>query len=238
MGFTGDALLIRACGRTDFQQGDSPTLYRSVHEQIFTLPEGTTVYPAHDYKGRTASSVGEERRLNPRLGQNKTLGDFVKIMSELKLPYPRQIDAALPANSRCGILQEPPPSTVELRKDWAPLEITSVGVPEIEPRSVQQLKPLEVRFVDVREQDEYRGELGHVPGSSLVPLSTLLAASRAWSKEQPIVLICRSGGRSGKAAVQLAAAGFKRVASLKGGMLSWIEQAFDVDRGHIDARQG
>jgi len=238
MVFTGDALLIRACGRTDFQQGDAPTLYRSVHEQIFTLPEDTTVYPAHDYKGRTASGVGEERRLNPRLGQNKTLGDFVKLMSELKLPYPRKIDAALPANSRCGILQEQPPSTVDLLKDWAPIQITDVGVSEISAQAVQQLKPSAVRLVDVREQDEYRGELGHIPGSSLVPLSTLPVASRSWSKEQPIVLICRSGGRSGKAAVQLAAAGFKRVASLKGGMLNWTDQAFAVQRGYIETRQG
>lgn len=105
LAFTGDALLIRGSGRTDFQQGDPVALYRSVREQIFSLPDATIVYPAHDYKGRTASSVGEERRFNPRLGQDKSLTDFMKIMSELKLAYPRKIDAALPANSRCGLLQ-------------------------------------------------------------------------------------------------------------------------------------
>lgn len=238
MVFTGDALLIRACGRTDFQQGDARTLYRSVQEQIFSLPDDTTIYPGHDYKGRTASSVGEERRWNPRLGQNKALSDFVKIMSELKLAYPRKIDAALPANSRCGLLQEEPPSTAELLHDWAPIQITGVGVPEIAAQALQQLKPSELRLVDVREQDEYRGELGHIPGSALVPFSTLLAAARSWPKEQPIVLICRSGGRSGKGALQLTAAGFKRVASLKGGMLNWHDHALPVERGHIDARQG
>jgi sulfur dioxygenase len=239
MVFTGDALLIRGSGRTDFQQGDSTALYRSVREQIFSLPEHTTVYPGHDYKGRTASSVGEERRFNPRLGQHKSLADFVKLMSELKLSYPRKIDAALPANSRCGLLQ-PSAATgaAELSNDWAPIEISAVGVPELSANALPPLGRADALLVDVREQDEYRGELGHVPGSVLVPLGTLAAAARAWPKERPIIAICRSGGRSGKAALQLAAAGFKRVASLKGGLLRWNEQKLPVERGYIETRQG
>ncbi|MEY4580094.1 MAG: hypothetical protein RL701_4797 [Pseudomonadota bacterium] len=141
MVFTGDALLIRACGRTDFQQGDASTLYRSVHEQIFTLPADTTVYPAHDYKGRMASSVDEERRLNRRLGQDKSLTDFIQIMSELKLPYPRKIDASLPANARCGLLQASEPTVPDLANDWAPLELSPVGVPEISTQALRQLDP-------------------------------------------------------------------------------------------------
>lgn len=238
MVFTGDALLIRACGRTDFQQGDSATLYHSVHEQIFSLPDDTTIYPAHDYKGRTASSVGEERRLNPRLGGEKSLADFNKIMGELKLPYPRKLDESLPANTRCGVLQEPPKATPELLNDWAPIQLTNVGVPEITAEDLTRIKPTDALFVDVREQDEYRGELGHIAGSVLVPLSTVGAASNAWPQDRPIVLICRSGGRSGKAALQLAAAGFKRVASLRGGMLRWNAQALPVERGYIENRQG
>jgi glyoxylase-like metal-dependent hydrolase (beta-lactamase superfamily II) len=103
MAFTGDALLIRGCGRTDFQQGDSRALYASVHEKIFSLPDATLVYPAHDYEGRCCSSVGEERRHNPRLGDGKTLAEFRAIMADLRLAPPRQIAVALPANLRGGV---------------------------------------------------------------------------------------------------------------------------------------
>ena len=101
MVFTGDALLIRGCGRTDFQGGSSETLYDSVHSQIFTLPDDTVVYPAHDYKGHRSSTVGEEKRLNPRLG--KTKEEFVDIMANLGLAYPKKIDEALPKNMVCGV---------------------------------------------------------------------------------------------------------------------------------------
>ncbi|XP_058866846.1 persulfide dioxygenase ETHE1, mitochondrial-like isoform X2 [Acipenser ruthenus] len=101
LAFTGDALLIRGCGRTDFQQGSATTLYKSVHDKIFTLPEWCIVYPAHDYKGMTMSTVDEERRLNPRL--TKSMEEFVIIMSNLNLPKPTQIDTAVPANLVCGI---------------------------------------------------------------------------------------------------------------------------------------
>nr|CAH7719375.1 unnamed protein product [Callosobruchus chinensis] len=87
--FTGDALLIRGCGRTDFQEGDAAILYNSVHQKIFTLPDSTLLYPAHDYNGLTVTTVDEEKRLNPRL--SKSLQDFVQIMNNLKLGYPKQI---------------------------------------------------------------------------------------------------------------------------------------------------
>uniref|UniRef100_A0AC34RQF1 Hydroxyacylglutathione hydrolase n=1 Tax=Panagrolaimus sp. JU765 TaxID=591449 RepID=A0AC34RQF1_9BILA len=99
--FTGDALLIRGCGRTDFQEGNPRTLYRSIHDKIFTLPDDYLIYPGHDYTGQTVSSVGEEKKFNPRLivDENK----FVEIMKNLNLPYPKQIDKAVPANKVCGI---------------------------------------------------------------------------------------------------------------------------------------
>ncbi|KAL3884289.1 hypothetical protein ACJMK2_024437 [Sinanodonta woodiana] len=103
--FTGDALLIRGCGRTDFQQGSAETLYKSVHEKILSLPPDYRLFPAHDYTGQTSTTVEEEKKCNPRL--TKTLPEFVKIMKELNLPYPKQIDRALPANMVCG-LQVPP----------------------------------------------------------------------------------------------------------------------------------
>jgi sulfur dioxygenase len=100
--FTGDALLIDGCGRTDFQNGDSATLYRSVHDKLFTLPDEQLVYPGHDYQGRRVSSIGQEKTRNPRLGQGKDLAAFQAIMAGLNLPYPRFIDFAVPGNRQCG----------------------------------------------------------------------------------------------------------------------------------------
>jgi glyoxylase-like metal-dependent hydrolase (beta-lactamase superfamily II) len=100
--FTGDSLLIGGCGRTDFQQGNSGQLYDSIQNQIFSLPDEVIVYPGHDYNGNTQSTVGEERKNNKRLGGGKSREDFIQIMSELKLAYPKYIDVALPANQACG----------------------------------------------------------------------------------------------------------------------------------------
>ena len=100
--FTGDALLIEGCGRTDFQNGDAAMLYRSVHEKIFGLGDETLVYPAHDYNQRFVSSVAQERARNPRLGGGKTVEEFVAIMAGLNLPRPKKIDIAVPANRECG----------------------------------------------------------------------------------------------------------------------------------------
>lgn len=103
MVFTGDALLIRGCGRTDFQQGDATMLFSSIRDKIFSLPDEVTVYPGHDYHGRTVSSIDEEKRFNPRLGLDKSVDDFVELMSGLNLAYPKKIDLAVPANLLCGL---------------------------------------------------------------------------------------------------------------------------------------
>ncbi|XP_026842697.1 persulfide dioxygenase ETHE1, mitochondrial [Drosophila persimilis] len=103
--FTGDTLLIRGCGRTDFQEGSPKNLYENVHSKIFTLPDNYRIYPAHDYKGQLESSVWEEKRYNPRL--TKDLEEFIKIMENLNLPYPKKIDASLPANRECGVYDIP-----------------------------------------------------------------------------------------------------------------------------------
>ncbi len=100
--FTGDTLLVRGCGRTDFQEGDARELWRSVHEKLFALPDETAVYPAHDYKGHTSSTIGEEKRLNPRLGGTMTIDGFVALMAALDLPRPAKLDEAVPANRACG----------------------------------------------------------------------------------------------------------------------------------------
>jgi sulfur dioxygenase len=101
--FTGDALLIEGCGRTDFQNGDADVLYRSVTDKLFALPDETLVYPAHDYKDRFVSSIAQEKKRNPRLGSGKTLEEFRGIMAKLNLPYPKFIDHAVPGKRQCGV---------------------------------------------------------------------------------------------------------------------------------------
>lgn len=101
--FSGDALLIDACGRTDFQSGDASTLYHSIHNKFFSLPDETLVYPCHDYDGRQVTTIAQEKQRNPRLGQGKSEKEFVDIMTSLDLPYPKKIDFAVPGNQRCGI---------------------------------------------------------------------------------------------------------------------------------------
>eukprot|EP00533_Pseudo-nitzschia_delicatissima_P004617 CAMPEP_0116094904 /NCGR_PEP_ID=MMETSP0327-20121206/9378_1 /TAXON_ID=44447 /ORGANISM="Pseudo-nitzschia delicatissima, Strain B596" /LENGTH=254 /DNA_ID=CAMNT_0003586535 /DNA_START=234 /DNA_END=998 /DNA_ORIENTATION=- len=100
---TGDTLLVQGCGRTDFQGGSPETLWNSVKSQLFSLPDTTVVYPAHDYKGRTHSTIGAEKGKNPRLGGDKSKEQFVDIMNNLNLSYPKKIDVAVPANMRCGV---------------------------------------------------------------------------------------------------------------------------------------
>ena len=108
--FTGDALLIDGCGRTDFQSGDSRALYHSVRDKLFSLPAETLVYPAHDYSGRWVSSIAQERQRNPRLGGDRTIEDFVDLMAGLNLPYPKFIDYAVPGNRACGVCVDPLPA--------------------------------------------------------------------------------------------------------------------------------
>lgn len=114
--FSGDALLIEACGRTDFQEGDAATLYDSIHNKIFTLPDDTLVYPSHDYSGRALSSVGQEKRRNPRLGGNRSKSDFIRIMTELDLPSPAMMAYAVPGNEHCGQLTGELPADLERKK--------------------------------------------------------------------------------------------------------------------------
>ena len=115
--FTGDALLIDGCGRTDLQNGDAGTLYASVREKLFILPCETLVYPAHDYQGRRVSSIAQERERNPRLGGGKSLEEFLRIMEGLDLPYPRFMDYALPGNRACGLC---PPGVPEDLMKYCP----------------------------------------------------------------------------------------------------------------------
>ncbi len=120
--FTGDALLIDGCGRTDFQGGDARTLYRSITQKIFTLPDDTLIYPGHDYQGRRVSSVAQERSRNPRLA-GKSEDEFVAIMGALELPSPKRMPFAVPGNRACG--ECPPGVPDELR---SPLRALAAGL--------------------------------------------------------------------------------------------------------------
>lgn len=110
--FTGDALLIDGCGRTDFQNGSAATLYRSVTGKLFALPDEQLVYPGHDYQGRRVSSIGQEKQRNPRLA-GKTLEEFEALMAGLNLPYPKFIDYAVPGNRRCGVCPDDLPTQMQ-----------------------------------------------------------------------------------------------------------------------------
>ena len=234
MAFTGDALLIRGCGRTDFQEGDAKQLFRSVREQIFSLPDDCLLYPGHDYKGLAASSVGEEKMYNPRLAESIGEGDFVGYMTNLGLPHPKLMQVAVPANLKCGA-PEPgavPDGKTTVEQDWAPLSYTFAGIWEIQP-SVLEEQLGRVEVLDVREPDEFDGALGHIVGAKLVPLGSLMERDGQLSKEKPIVVVCRSGARSAQATVLLRNKGFTRVANLAGGMLRWRAQRLPVD-GAVD----
>jgi sulfur dioxygenase len=222
--FTGDALLIRGCGRTDFQGGDARTLYASVRRKLLSLPDATLLYPGHDYRGRTVTSVAEERRFNPRLGDAVDVESFVRIMAGLALAKPERMDEAVPANM-CSGVTEPEAATPSAQPQdaWAPIARTASGVPVVEPAWLAA-HPGRARVVDVREHVEFCGPLGHIAHAELVPFAGLLGAARDWERERPIVTVCAYGTRSGKAARLLAEAGFARVASLHGGMVRWGDE--------------
>ncbi len=224
MAFTGDALLIRGCGRTDFQQGSARSLFRSVREQIFTLPPTCTIYPGHDYTGSTASSVREETEHNPRLGKNISEDDFCGYMDNLGLAHPKKMDIAVPANLKCG----KPDTPVTLDADWAPVHVTYAGIPEIAPEWVEEHLGA-VQVLDVREPKEFNDELGHVAGARLVPLGELKDRMADLDKTKPTVLVCRSGARSARATLLLQQNGFQRVANVTGGMLRWRMQGLAVE---------
>ena len=228
MAFTGDCLLIRGCGRTDFQGGDAGLMFRSVHSRIFTLPDDCLLYPGHDYRGLTVTSVAEERAFNPRLGGQLCESDFQGYMENLNLPHPKRIDEAVPANMKCGA---PPDGQVQDdQSDWAPLTYTFAGVCEVQPQWLEENLGA-VQILDVREDDEFIGPLGRIPGAIHIPLGDLTERVTELSQSRPIVAVCRAGGRSARATDILGRAGFTAYANLAGGMLRWRAQHCVIEGG-------
>ena len=228
MAFTGDCLFIRGTGRTDFQQGDPHAMYHSIYQQIFTLPDSCLLYPAHDYRGLTVTSVREERRFNPRLGGEIAERDFTGYMNNLRLAHPKKLDVAVPANLKCGRPESD--AGIATEPDWAPLRYSFAGIWEIDPHGLEE-QTAAVQILDVREPEEFTGPLGHIRGALLIPLGELADRSSELARDRPIVAVCRAGSRSAQATVILREAGFTNVANLSGGMLRWRAEGHAVEGG-------
>ena len=206
LAFTGDALLIRGCGRTDFQGGSATTLYESVHREIFKLPNTTLIYPGHDYNGRTVSTVGEEKAHNPRLMLQMSKDEFIVHMNQLNLSYPRYIEYALPVNQACG-----------LSVDDMPTDLESHAFKEC---SVDEFRAnLHRVVIDVRDQEEVDTDVHRISSAVCVPLGELERRAQAWDRDVPLLVICRTGIRSGRGCAILSEMGFSHVTNLTGGLI-------------------
>jgi glyoxylase-like metal-dependent hydrolase (beta-lactamase superfamily II) len=215
MVFTGDALLVRGTGRTDFQSGSASNLYDSITKKLFTLPGDTKVYPGHDYKGFTSSTIEAEIKHNPRAGGGRTKAEFIQIMKDLKLAYPKKIDEALPANQACG--------SPGLSKTAAVFQTLSPA--EANENLGKML------IVDVRGPNEFNGELGHIPGSHQITLGPELKQFlEGYDRNEKLFFVCRSGQRSADASKLALEMGFQKVAHLGGGMIAWNQNSFPVER--------
>ena len=220
--FTGDTLLIRGTGRTDFQNGSSRAQYESIFNRLLKLPDETMVFPAHDYKGDTVSTIGEERRYNPRL-QVRSVEEYIELMANLKLPNPKMMDVAVPANMHVGLHQE------ELAKQGLALSaldaIKSLGRPDI-------------LLVDLRETSE-RVKHGTISGAlhapypgiaeSLKPGGMLREVAAATGRR--VVFFCAFGERSAMAVAAAKNAGLANTAHIEGGIDAWKKVGGPVAHG-------
>lgn len=220
--FTGDSLLIRGTGRTDFPGGDPGAEYDAITTKLFALPEATLVFPAHDYRGNSSSTIGDEKRLNPRLA-GRSRSQYIELMNNLGMPLPDKIQEALqPNESAIDDDSMKFPTLAQLN------QIRQLAALEVEQRRRSATPPV---LLDVREEDEFSGELGHIPGSILIPLRQLPARANELErfKDRELVAICRAGVRSTTAAAILTGLGFEHVANLRGGMLDWIEAKLPIE---------
>ncbi|MGA2409489.1 MAG: MBL fold metallo-hydrolase [Candidatus Binataceae bacterium] len=221
--FTGDTLLIGGTGRADFAGGDAGKQYDAITGPLFALPDTTMVFPAHDYRGNQHSTIGKEKASNPRVA-GRSREEYINIMNNLGLPLPDKIQEALLPNQ--SAIED---DSVKF-PDYAQLSsIHQVTVPELQARLASGNPPV---IVDVREQEEYRDELGHIADSRLIPLKLLSSKAGELEslKNAEIVAVCRAGVRSATAAAMLTALGFEHVSNLKGGMLEWNEAGLPVER--------
>ena len=219
--FTGDTLLIRGTGRTDFQNGDARAQYDSIFNKLMKLPEETLVYPAHDYKGESVSTIGEERSFNPRL-RVKSVDEYVDLMNSLHLPNPKMMDVAVPANMHVGLRQE------EIaRRGWA---LSAAAAMALRGRN-------DVALIDLREKSE-REKHGVIPGSLHAPYPDLLENISAGgmlhelaeATGKRIVFYCAYGERSAMAVQAAQDAGLKTACHIEGGIDAWKKADGPVTR--------
>ncbi|TMH50849.1 MAG: MBL fold metallo-hydrolase [Betaproteobacteria bacterium] len=220
--FTGDTLLIGGCGRTDFQNGSAEALWHSITEKLFALDEQILVYPAHDYKGRRVSSIGEEKRFNARVA-GKTREEFLSIMNNLNLPLPARIHEAVPANLEGGAGQP----AVASAPGQSKVAVQSVSAEQL----AEVLGAPGIHLLDVRTPEEFNAL--RIFGSVNVPLDTLepVALRASMDANDPVYVVCQTGTRSQFAAAELRAAGFRRVVHVDGGTNAWTVAGLPVARG-------
>jgi rhodanese-related sulfurtransferase len=210
--FTGDTLLIRGTGRTDFQNGDARAQYESIFNKLMKLRDETLVYPAHDYKGETVSTIGEEKQFNPRL-RVKSVDEYVDLMNNLKLPNPKMMDVAVPANMRVGLRQQ---------------DIAGKGWALSPAEAIALCGRADVRMVDLRERTE-REKNGVIPGSLHAPYADLdanvgaggMLHELAAATGKRIVFYCAYGERSAMAVQAAQDAGIASACHIEGGIAAW-----------------
>jgi sulfur dioxygenase len=210
--FTGDTLLIRGTGRTDFQNGNPRAQYDSIFNKLLKLPDETMVFPAHDYKGETVSTIAEEKAFNPRL-QVKSLDQYVELMNNLNLPNPKMMDVAVPANMRVGFAQE-----VIAQRGWA---VSAMDAIKLVGRS-------DVALIDLREKSE-REKYGVIPGSLHAPYPDLQDNIRpggmlhelAAATGKRILFYCAFGERSAMAVQAAQDSGITAACHIQGGIDAW-----------------
>jgi rhodanese-related sulfurtransferase len=220
--FTGDTLLIRGTGRTDFQNGSARAQYESIFGRLLKLPDETMVFPAHDYKGDTVSTIGEEKRFNPRL-QVRSADEYVELMANLKLPNPKMMDVAVPANMHVGLHQD---------------DLAKQGLSLTAREAIEGLGRPDILLVDLRENSE-RVKHGMLPGAlhapypaigeSLQPGGMLREVAAATGRR--IVFFCAFGERSAMAVDAAKDAGLKNTAHIAGGIDAWKKAGGPVQTG-------
>jgi sulfur dioxygenase len=211
---TGDTLLIRGTGRCDFAGGDAGEQFDAITQKLFMLPDETLVFPAHDYRGNTRSTIGDEKHSNPRV-TGRSREQYIDLMNNLGLPLPDNIQEVLqPNQSSVDDDRLRFPSLAELNQVR---QLTSHQVQSLTENSPPPI------ILDVREPEEYTGELGHISGTILIPLKELTSRAEELEKykDRHVIAVCRAGVRSTTAAAILTGLGFEHVSNLKGGMLEW-----------------
>ncbi|MDH3690695.1 MAG: MBL fold metallo-hydrolase [Gammaproteobacteria bacterium] len=221
--FTGDVMLIGGTGRTDFAGGDSGEQYDSITGSLFRLPDKTRVFPSHDYRGNTESTIGYEKLHNPRIA-GRSRQEYIDLMASIEFPLPDKIQEVLQPNQ----------SAIDDDKMSFPTLVQLNEVRQLRPDELHGMIKLGQAplLLDVREQEELGGELGHIVGSHHIPLQELASRVDELREHQDaeIVCLCRAGMRSTTAAAILTGLGFNHVSNLRGGMVDWNDRGYSVER--------